>query len=349
MAIVAPTDYGTIPKDVVLVAGCFDPLHPGHLAYFEKAATFGPVCCAVASDETIAKTKHRPALQSQAARMKLIAALAGVSYVVAADDAGDAGMIEDLRPRFYAKGKDWLDHLPDAEAKACHQFGIPTLFLDGGITDSSSECLRRWLRDVDGFAVDRFEEVVHRQRPASQPWHPVTDYSADARALAEGRHPDLILEHLLPADGGTILDYGCGPDAHLCRLLLQRASRDVSVLGYDPQRPGSDVALSGPSDLVICREVLEHLTVLDLVWTVRELVRLSSGLVYVTTRFGQEPDHLLAVEESDDLDPTHITMLTKDFLRTLFILEGCTSRRDLEARMDWQQKGRCLVFEVPRA
>lgn len=353
MPIVAPADYATLPKDLVLTGGCFDPLHRGHLAYFEAASAFGPVCCAVASDETILNMKGRPALFPQADRMALVAALPPVAYVVAADDSGDAGMLEDVRPKFYAKGQDWLDRLPEAELKACQQFGIPTLFLDGLPRESSSDRLRLWQQRMDDIAVEAFERIIQHQQPALTPWHPVTDYSVEARTAIEGRHPQLILDHLITGRSGEkILDYGCGPKAHLVGLLqLAAAKSSVYVYGYDPQLPSSEWmrsdTRSGWYDLVICREVLEHLMITSLCRVVADLIRLSSRLVYVTTRFCADPDHLLDVDEGDDLDPTHITMLTKPFLRTLFLLHGCTSRPDLEAQMDWQQKGRVLVFEVP--
>ena len=97
---------------------------------------------------------------------------------------------------------------------------------------------------------------------------------------------------------------------------------------------------------MICREVLEHLTIRQLRQAVTNLCKLSSKFVYITTRFVQQPASLLSVDTSDDLDPTHITMLNQDFLRTLFVLEGAKRRADLEARMDWQHKGRVLVYEI---
>ena len=207
--------------------------------------------------------------------------------------------------------------------------------------------LQRWATsDVD--AVKQFEAFVHGQKCAETPWAPVTDYSEAARNEAEGKHPALILEHLIATSSADIFDYGCGPQAHLIRLLRAAArDTDIGVYGYDPQLWGSKVPTgSRLFDLVICREVLEHCTVLEARKVVSDLVRLSSRLVYVTTRFAQAPSHLLHVEDHDDLDPTHITMLTKPFLRTLFILEGCTSRYDLEAKMDWKGLGRCLVMQV---
>jgi hypothetical protein len=75
------------------------------------------------------------------------------------------------------------------------------------------------------------------------------------------------------------------------------------------------------------------------------MVRMTSRLIYVTTRFHPNPGDLLDFNQKDDLDPTHITLLNKDLLRLMFVLEGCRSRPDLEARMDWGNKGRVLVLE----
>ena len=98
-------------------------------------------------------------------------------------------------------------------------------------------------------------------------------------------------------------------------------------------------------DLVICREVLEHLTVLQVKQTVANMVRLTSKYIYVTTRFHPSPASLLDFTTQFDVDPSHITLLNKDMLRLMFVLEGCRSRPDLEAKMDWGNKGRVLVLE----
>ena len=98
-------------------------------------------------------------------------------------------------------------------------------------------------------------------------------------------------------------------------------------------------------DLVICREVMEHLTVLQVRRAVANIVRMTSRFVYVTTRFHPSPASLLDFTTQFDVDPTHITLLNKDLLRLVFVLEGCRSRPDLEARMDWGGKGRVLVLE----
>ncbi len=107
---------------------------------------------------------------------------------------------------------------------------------------------------------------------------------------------------------------------------------------------------SGSYDLVICREVFEHLTVLQVREAVRNMCRISSKFIYVTTRFHPDPKTLLDVTTQFDVDPSHSTLLTKDLLRVLFVLEGFRCRQDLENRIDWMGKGRVLVYEkaVPR-
>jgi SAM-dependent methyltransferase len=215
---------------------------------------------------------------------------------------------------------------------------------------------------TDAEALERFEAIVLGQQAAVAPWAPVTDYSFEARKQIEGKHPDLIKEVLRPM---RALDVGCGP-GHLVRLLRER---DVLAFGCDKshdaggdpfRRPVllygafrslwdvSDLGKPHPcdwSDLVICREVLEHLTLLEVRRAVLNLCRWAGRYVYVTTRFHLAPRHLLDVMTADDLDPTHISMLNQTFLRTLFVLEGFKRRADLEQRMDWQGKGRCLVYE----
>lgn len=209
---------------------------------------------------------------------------------------------------------------------------------------------------TDADALARFEALVQSQQPAATPWHPVTDYSFDARRAVEGPHPQLIKEVFTP---NFVIDAGCGPDGVLVKLLIEL---EVPAMGFDPQIPVKSLnpaLLHGTltetrfandddepwAELVICREVLEHLTVKELRVALRNLCRMTVKYVYVTTRFHATPDHLLDVATADDLDPTHITLLNQDFLRTLFVLEGFHRRADLEARMDWKGLGRVLVYE----
>jgi SAM-dependent methyltransferase len=183
------------------------------------------------------------------------------------------------------------------------------------------------------------------------------NYSLETRRRIEAKNPQLIKDVFAPTKA---LDLGCGPGA-LMHLLWELG---VDVDGIDFAESSRQIATpqvrdriaigqvtdralgqGGAYDLVICREVLEHLTVLQVRQAVSNMVRLTSRYIYVTTRFHPEPASLLDFTTQFDVDPSHITLLNKDMLRLMFVLEGCRSRPDLEARMDWGKKGRVLVLE----
>lgn len=221
----------------------------------------------------------------------------------------------------------------------------------------------------DHFAVesDAFERTVLAQQPVTQEHYDEDYFAADwrgggnrydleSRRTIEGRNPLLIKEVFAPA---RVLDVGSGPG--FLMVFLQELGIEVdgvdfaeSSLELAPESVRDRIAI-GPTaplaapdkmyDLVVCREVLEHLTVLQVRRTVAEMCRTSSRFVYVTTRFHPEPESLLDVTTDFETDPTHVSLLAKDFLRALFVLEGFRSRPDLERRMDWGGKGRVLVYE----
>lgn len=183
------------------------------------------------------------------------------------------------------------------------------------------------------------------------------NYSLEKRREIEARNPFLIKDVFQPRKA---LDLGCGPGA-LMHLLWELG---VDCDGIDFSESSRRLAtpevrdritvgeVTNPTlkpahayDLVICREVMEHLTVLQVRQTVANIVRMTSKFAYVTTRFHPNPSSLLDFTTQFDVDPTHITLLNKDMLRLMFVLEGCRSRPDLEARMDWGNKGRVLVLE----
>ncbi len=200
------------------------------------------------------------------------------------------------------------------------------------------------------MTIAEFEAVALSQRPASEPWTPVTDYSFEARKAIEGQHPQLILDVFKPK---RILDVGCG-FGYLVRLINEVAGETIAYgadvnnrqafLELDITASNIKSASKISAELVIAREVLEHLTLLQIRKAVTNLCALSSRFVYATTRYSSEHD-IFRVETSDDLDPTHITIASKDLYRLLLTLEGFKARYDLEAKMDWQGKGRCLVYE----
>jgi SAM-dependent methyltransferase len=232
------------------------------------------------------------------------------------------------------KGADWRGKLDGAT------------YIDT-TRDSSTARLRAWASAEDRTHLAELERLVINQAPP-QKWTPVTNYSFEARKAIEGQHPELIRDVFRPK---RVLDAGCGP-GHLVRLLEDVGIDAYGMDLYPPEtgpylRKDITEPYRGESafDLVICREVLEHIPVRHIAQAVANLCQMSTQFVYVTTRFATEPAHLLSVDTADELDPTHITMLNRDFLRTLFVMQGLHRRADLEERMDWQRKGRVLVYE----
>jgi glycerol-3-phosphate cytidylyltransferase-like family protein len=139
--IVTTAALGDHRRSVTMVDGGFDPLHPGHIAYFEAAAGLGlPVLCNVAPDDWIAR-KHPPLLP-QADRAALVDAIRFVDYTHLTAGTTEA-VLRALVPRYYAKGADWRGRLPAAELAACNDLGIDVVYLDT-VLDSSTDLLRRY-------------------------------------------------------------------------------------------------------------------------------------------------------------------------------------------------------------
>ena len=140
--IVGTDDLAGLAAGVTMVSGGFDPLHPGHVAYFRAASELGPpLLCNVSSDEWVAR-KHPPLL-TQPERIELIDAIRYVAYTHA-EQTKTAEVLERLRPRYFAKGADWRDRLPEDERDVCDRHGIEVVFLDT-VLDSSTDVLRRYL------------------------------------------------------------------------------------------------------------------------------------------------------------------------------------------------------------
>jgi bifunctional ADP-heptose synthase (sugar kinase/adenylyltransferase) len=139
--IVATDDLPRYRGEVTMVDGGFDPIHHGHVAYFEAAAGLGlPVLCNVSGDDWVA-AKHPPLLD-QAERGAVVDAFRCVAYTHLSRIA-TAGVLELLAPRYYAKGADWKGRLPKEELAICARVGTEVVYLDT-VVDSSTAILERY-------------------------------------------------------------------------------------------------------------------------------------------------------------------------------------------------------------
>ena len=160
-----------------------------------------------------------------------------------------------------------------------------------------------------------------------------------------------------------LLDAGCGPGALITflselGLTVQGIDASPAVLNSCSEDIRDKIEIGEITnmrfedrtfDLVICREVFEHLLAREISKAVQELCRVSSRFVYLTTRFSNDGANLFALDTELEVDPTHITCLNQTFLRSLFVLQGFRRRVDLEQDMDWLSKKRVLVYERPQS
>jgi D-beta-D-heptose 7-phosphate kinase/D-beta-D-heptose 1-phosphate adenosyltransferase len=107
-------------KKVVFTNGCFDILHAGHVTYLEKAKSLGDVLVvAVNTDESVARLKgpERPFVKLED-RLRMLAALAAVDYVVAFSESEPKDLIAYLAPDVLVKGADYDPEAPAGSPRA---------------------------------------------------------------------------------------------------------------------------------------------------------------------------------------------------------------------------------------
>jgi len=126
-------EYGVIPADtlaklivmaknkgekVVFTNGCFDLLHAGHVAYLEEARKLGDrLIVAVNSDASVSRLKgpSRP-INALDRRMRVLAGLQSVDWVVPFEEDTPAEIIAQLVPNILVKGGDYkVDDIAGAD------------------------------------------------------------------------------------------------------------------------------------------------------------------------------------------------------------------------------------------
>lgn len=108
-----------VPGRVVFTNGVFDLLHPGHVMLLESARQEGDALVvgvnSDASARRLGKGVERP-VADEAARARVVAALAAVDCVVLFDDPTPLELIQALAPDVLVKGADYAaDRIVGAE------------------------------------------------------------------------------------------------------------------------------------------------------------------------------------------------------------------------------------------
>ena len=139
-------------KKIVLVTGGFDPVHSGHLAYFQAAKQLGDVLVVgVNSDTWLTRKKGRPFLPLKE-RVHIIQSLRMVDHCVLYDDSDGSSReaIRNVRAMYpqdeiiFANGGDRTDsNIPEMDVK---DNNLKFVFGVGGVdkNNSSSWILEEW-------------------------------------------------------------------------------------------------------------------------------------------------------------------------------------------------------------
>ncbi len=101
-----------LPTLRVMVSGCFDLLHPGHIAFLQEAAELGDVYVSLGSDRTILALKHRPTLYNEQERKYMLEALRCVKKVFIGPGSGKldfAPLLDVVRPDIFFVNSDGSD------------------------------------------------------------------------------------------------------------------------------------------------------------------------------------------------------------------------------------------------
>lgn len=96
----------------VMVSGCFDLLHSGHVAFLEAAAELGELHVCLGNDENILQLKNRPVAQRQNERAYMVSALGCVHAVYIDKGMGKLDFLDELEqisPDIFVVNEDGHD------------------------------------------------------------------------------------------------------------------------------------------------------------------------------------------------------------------------------------------------
>ncbi|QDU56369.1 adenylyltransferase/cytidyltransferase family protein [Aeoliella mucimassa] len=112
-----------MPKKV-LVSGCYDLLHAGHVAFFETAAKYGELHVCIGSDDNIRLLKGHAPKFSQDERLYIVQSISHVSHARVSSGSGMLDFEPDLRelkPDYFVVNEDGST---PAKRALCEELGV---------------------------------------------------------------------------------------------------------------------------------------------------------------------------------------------------------------------------------
>tara|TARA_R110000851_G_scaffold139396_2_gene276325 strand:- start:117 stop:881 length:765 start_codon:yes stop_codon:yes gene_type:complete len=192
---------------VVMCTGGFDPLHSGHIAYFEEAKKLGQILCVgVNSDEWLIRKKGRPFMSFEE-RINIVNNIKGVGHTFGFNDSDDSACdaIEYIKNYFpknteivFANGGDRTkENIPEMVFDDVHfEFGV------GGENkkNSSSWILKEWDKPTTQRLWGTYKDLDQNGH-----WK-VKELSIDiGKSLSDQKHY-IRSEHWHIVDGELLMD-----------------------------------------------------------------------------------------------------------------------------------------------
>jgi rfaE bifunctional protein nucleotidyltransferase chain/domain len=130
-------------KKIVLCHGVFDLTHVGHHRYFKAAKSYGDyLVVSLTVDKFVNKGYDRPFF-NQFYRAESLSSLDFVDFIIFSHEASAVSVINQLKPDYYAKGKEYQNEENDIskkiilEKKAVKKNNGKTVFIDEQVFSSS--------------------------------------------------------------------------------------------------------------------------------------------------------------------------------------------------------------------
>jgi cytidyltransferase-like protein len=131
----------------VLVSGCFDMLHSGHIAFLKSAAIHGNVYVCIGSDQTVYELKKRYPVNTENERKYLLESLRDVHEVCISSGSGYLDFLPELdriKPDIFVVNKDGFSK---EKEQLCKANGIELIVLErephAGLPPRSTTELRK--------------------------------------------------------------------------------------------------------------------------------------------------------------------------------------------------------------
>lgn len=157
---------------IVQCHGVFDLLHPGHIRHFKEARAQGDkLIVTVTQDCFVNKGPGRPVF-NETLRLEFLAAIEDIDFVVLNDSPDAVSAIEKIKPDFYVKGYEYIEHKKDVtgkieeEAKAVESVG-GEIYYTNDIVFSSSSLLNRYFDPISPQAT-RFIDTLKQSYPLDE-------------------------------------------------------------------------------------------------------------------------------------------------------------------------------------